>query len=68
MKNVKETARNRYFDEVRRDRGNLDNYVDGFNDGFKDAIREVKAILDGQPNNLQKLECITKLIENYGNK
>ena len=68
MKNVKETARNRYFDEVRRDRGNLDNYVDGFNDGFKDAISEVKAILDGQPNNLQKLECITKLIENYGNK
>jgi hypothetical protein len=68
MKNVKETARNRYFDEVRRDRGSLDNYVDGFNDGFKDAIREVKAILDCQPNNLQKLECITKLIENYGNK
>ena len=64
MKNVKETARNRYFDEVRRDRGSLDNYVDGFND----ALREVKAILDGQPNNLQKLESLTKLIENYGNK
>ena len=60
VEELKETARSRYFDEVRRDRGSLDNYVDGFNDGYKDAIREVKAILDGQPNNLQKLECITK--------
>lgn len=68
MKNMKETARSRYFEQVRNKKGNFDNYLDGFKDGFMDAIKEVKDILREQPNNLQKLECITKLIEKYGNK
>lgn len=68
MKNVKETARCRYFEHVWNKKGNIDNYLAGFMDGFMDAIKEVKDILREQPNNLQKLECITKLIEKYGNK
>ena len=64
VEELKETARSRYFEQVWNKKGNIDNYLAG----FMDAIKEVKDILDGQPNNLQKLECITKLIENYGNK
>ena len=68
VEELKETARSRYFEQVWNKKGNIDNYLAGFMDGFMDAIKEVKDILHEQPNNLQKLECITKLIEKYGNK
>ena len=42
-------------------------YMDGYQAGFRRALKEIRDIMEAEPNNLEKIESINQLINyNYG--
>lgn len=64
---VEQKARQAYFahDFERARRWNI--YMDGYKDGYRKALAEVARCLT-KPNNLERIESINNLIEQYGNE
>lgn len=65
-KNLREKARTAYFSQNRREAYGFDIYAEGFRDGFRQALTDIKAIMQQQPNNLERIEYVINFINDYG--
>ena len=65
-KNLREKARTAYFSQNRREVYGFDIYAEGFKDGFRQALSDIKAIMQQQPNNLERIEYVINFINDYG--
>lgn len=67
MKNIEEKARLAYWQQKPRKAYGLGSFTEGYKDGFVAALNMVSECLS-KPNNKEKIDSITKLIEEYGNE
>ena len=67
MKNIDEMARLAYWQQKPRKAYGLDSFTEGYKEGFVAALNMVSECLS-KPNNKERVESLTNLIEEYGNE
>lgn len=63
MKKIEELARTEYFAHSGAFASGLDIFTEGYGKGYREALREVREAIADQPNNLQKLSAVYKMIK-----
>lgn len=66
-KKIKGMARIAYFGTETHNRYGLEGFTDGFEKGYQRALCDVKRAMADEPNNLQKIGAIYKLIKEVDN-
>ncbi len=66
-KKIKDMARIAYFGTETHNRYGLEGFTDGFEKGYQKALYEVKEAMADEPNNLQKIGAVFKLIKEVDN-
>ena len=66
-KKIKDMARIAYFGSEMHNRYGFEGFADGFEKGYQKALYEVKEAMADEPNNLQKIGAIYKLIKEVDN-
>lgn len=66
-KKIKDMARIAYFGTETHNRYGLEGFTDGFGKGYQRALHEVKEAMADEPNNLQKIGAVFKLIKEVDN-